>query len=257
MIDCITSSLLSAHPSLSHGFTTRKGGVSTGLFDSLNAALEKGDNPDHVIENRRRIANHLGAELDHLITVRQVHSNTVIVAENTCFKEERQTGDALVTATPGLLIGIITADCVPILMADPQAGVIAAVHAGWKGATSGIIENTLNTMESLGATRQNIIAAIGPCIWQESYEVAQEFYDHVTGLSLGYNQFFENSDQKNHWKFNLPGFASHLLEGQGIDQITPSPADTYANKDRFFSYRRKTHLNEPVFGCSLSGIMLR
>lgn len=257
MIDCLTSPLLSEYPNLSHAFTTRKGGVSTGLFDSLNAALEKEDNPDHVLENRRRIAHHLGAQADNLVTVRQIHSNKVIVVDRPIFNEERQTGDALVTATPGLLIGIITADCVPILLADPVSNVIAAVHAGWKGATSGIIKNTVETMVSLGATRHNILAAIGPCIWQESYQVNQEFYDQVTGLSSNYTQFFVASHEPDHWQFDLPGFVHHQLLAERLNAITLSPADTYTNEDRFFSYRRRTHRLEPVFGCSLSAIMCR
>lgn len=257
MIDCLTSPLLSAHSNLSHGFTTRKGGVSTGLFDSLNAALEKQDNPDHVLENRRRIAHHLGAQADHLITVRQIHSNKVVVVDKPIFNGDRQTGDALVTATPGLLIGIITADCVPILLADPDSNVVAAVHAGWKGATSGIIKNTVETMVSLGATRHNIITAIGPCIWQESYQVDQGFYDHVTGLSSDYTQFFVSSHKADRWQFDLPGFANHQLVAERLNAITLSPADTYTDEDRFFSYRRRTHRFEPVFGCSLSAIMCK
>ncbi len=257
MIDCITSPLLSAHPTLSHGFMTREGGVSTGLFDSLNAALEKQDNPDHVLENRRRIAHHLGAKPENLLTLSQLHSNDVAVVEEPWLHSERKTGDALVTTTPGLLISIITADCVPILLADPHAQVIAAVHAGWKGATRGIIENTLKVMTSLGAHRRNIIAAVGPCIWQSSYQVDQIFYDRVMGLSLDYSQFFIPSTSRDHWQFDLPGFVYDALKRGGVESISSSPADTYTNEDRFFSYRRKTHRGESAFGCGLSGIMLR
>ena len=257
MIECLSSSLLNTHPNLSHGFTTRKGGVSTGLFNSLNAALKKEDNADHVLENRRRIAQHLGARPDHLVTLRQIHSNKVILVDRPYPCEERQSGDALVTTTPGLLIGIITADCVPILLADPHANVVAAVHAGWKGATSGIIKNTVKSMISVGAKRDNIVAAIGPCIWQASYQVDQGFYDQVTALSTDFAQFFATSSDNSHWQFDLPGFVHHQLCVEDLAGSTPSPADTYSDENRFFSFRRKTHRFEPVFGCSLSAIMCR
>ncbi|AIK96362.1 peptidoglycan editing factor PgeF [Candidatus Odyssella acanthamoebae] len=252
MVVSLKSSLLTKIPSISHTFTTRQGGVSKGFFSTLNAAMEKGDNPADVIENRRRIAEHLGGSLDQLITLRQTHSNKVIVATDAWLHENRPEGDALITRSKNLIIGIITADCVPVLLADEATGIIAAVHAGWKGATTNIIQNTIQTMETLGATTDKIIAAIGPCIWQNSYEVDQDFYENLPND----HDFFKPSTKENHWMFDLPGYVEQQLKLSGITQICPSPYNTYVAEDLFFSNRRRTHRQEPSFGCSLSCIKL-
>lgn len=253
MVISLKSPILEELTSLSHAFTTRQGGVSLGLFTSLNAAIEKQDDLNHVKENRRRIAEHLGGVPDKLVTLQQSHTNKVVIVDEPWEHSNRLEGDALVTNKPDLILGIITADCVPILLADPEARVIAAVHAGWQGATTGIIKNTLTQMKNLGAHPRHVRAAIGPCIWQESYEVDQIFYEKFPHSK----EFFVPGNRAKHWQFDLPGYALFLLSDEGINQITPSPANTYTNEEQFFSFRRKTHRNEPVFGCSMSAIMIR
>lgn len=253
MLPNIQSPNLSKFSTIHHAFMTRQGGVSTGLFSSLNAAMEKQDTPDNVKENRRRIAEFFGGSPEQLITLSQVHSNIVIHVEQAWEHKDRPVGDALVTRCKDLIISIITADCVPVLLADPDAGVIGAAHAGWKGATNQIIQNTVKSMIDLGATPEKIQAAIGPCIWQNSYEVDHEFYNNLPNDS----GFFKLSANPNHWMFDLPGYVESQLRLSGIDRITPSPADTYANEDQFFSNRRRTHRNEESFGCMLSGIKLK
>lgn len=261
MISLIRSPHLTALPFVNHGFTTRQGGVSKGYFSSLNAAMEKEDSHENVVENRRRIALAFQAEPKNLLTLSQVHSNTVIVVDAPWKHDKRPTGDALITCVPGLLMSVVTADCVPILLADPSSQMVAAIHAGWKGATSGIIHNTIGEMVRLGAKRQTIHAAIGPCIWQESYEVDASFYASfpLTDPNLKKRYFKESSDpeRKGFWYFDLPGFVEGCLAAEEITSISASPANTYLDEERFFSYRRKTHRNEPVFGCGLSGIMIR
>ncbi|MBW8309786.1 MAG: peptidoglycan editing factor PgeF [Candidatus Paracaedibacteraceae bacterium] len=252
MVVSLRSPLLAKIPSISHAFTTRQGGVSKGLFSTLNAAMEKGDNPADVLENRRRIAEHVGGSLDQLITLRQTHSNKVIVATDTWLHADRPEGDALITRSKNLIIGIITADCVPVLLADKETGMIAAVHAGWKGATSNIIPNTIQTMKNLGAAANKIVAAIGPCIWQESYEVDQAFYENLPDD----HKFFIPSPKESHWMFDLPGYVEQQLKVSGITQICPSPYNTYEEEDLFFSNRRRMHRQESTFGCTLSCIKL-
>jgi YfiH family protein len=252
MVISLKSPLLAKIPNISHAFTTRQGGVSKGIFSTLNAAMEKGDNPADVLENRRRIAEHLGESLDQLITLRQTHSNKVIVATEAWLHENRPERDALITCSKNLIIGIITADCVPVLLADADAGIIAAVHAGWKGATTNIIQNTIQAMKDLGANTNKIIAAIGPCIWQNSYEVAQDFYEKLPNDQV----FFKSSSNENHWMFDLAGYVEQQLQLSGVAQICPSPADTYTQENLFFSNRRRTHRQELAFGCSLSCIKL-
>ncbi len=252
MVVSLKSPLLTKIPRISHAFTTRQGGISKGLFSTLNAAMEKGDNLADVLENRRRIADHVGGSLDQLITLRQTHSNQVIVATNAWLHPDRPEGDALITCSKNLIIGIITADCVPVLLADAEAGIIAAVHAGWKGATSHIIQNTIQKMKDLGATASKIIASIGPCIWQESYEVDQAFYENLPND----HKFFIPSIKENHWMFNLPGYVEQQLKSSGITQICSSPYNTYVEEDLFFSNRRRMHRQESTFGCSLSCIKL-
>lgn len=252
MVVSIKSSLLENIPNICHAFTTRQGGVSSGAFASLNAALEKGDTPQDVHENRRRIAQHLDGSIDQLVTARQTHSNKVIIADTSWDHKNHPEGDALVTRAKNLIIGVITADCVPVLLADPQSGIVAAVHAGWKGATSQIIQNTVQTMKSMGAEPSRILAAIGPCIWQDSYEVNHDFYNNLPDD----RSFFKPSHKASHWMFDLPGYVEQQLKLSGVYQISPSPADTYHDEKRFFSNRRRTHKNETQFGCSLSCIKI-
>jgi YfiH family protein len=250
MVPYLKASLLSNVQGVRHGFFTRKGGVSQGDFKTLNTAREKGDSLEHVEENRRRVCESLGFKGENLITVRQIHSSKVLVV-NQPFLENLPEADALVTTTPGLLISVLTADCVPILLSTMRGDIVAAVHAGWRGAVGEIIEATVQQMKDLGG--QDIIAALGPCIWQDDYEVSQEFYENLRDEP----SFFKPGHRPHHWQFDLPGFVMKRLSRAGISQIMPALANTYADADRFFSFRRKTILGEANFGCSLSGIGIK
>lgn len=252
MIPLIQCDLLKTLTPIRHGFTTRQGGVSTGFFDSLNVAKNKGDADANVMENRRRIAITLQTQPENLITLLQKHTSKVVIIDETWNSTTTTEADALVTKTPGKLLGIMTADCVPILLADANNHVVAAVHAGWRGAVSGILANTVAAMVSCGANPAQIQAAIGPCIWQQSYEVDQQFYDALPQAA----DLFIKSPQPDHWLFDLPGFVTRQLQQQKIGGITSSPYNTYTHPEMFFSFRRTTHKNEPQFGCSLSAIML-
>lgn len=252
MVPLIQCDSLKSFNDIQHGFTTRQGGVSTGFFDSLNVAKNKGDADANVMENRRRIAFTLQAKPENLITLLQTHTNKVEIVDETWDSTMAKEADALVTKTPNKLLGIMTADCVPVLLADPKNRVIGAVHAGWRGAVTGILENTVTAMIACGAEASQIHAAIGPCIWQQSYEVDQQFYDNLPQAA----NLFVRSPKENHWLFDLPGFVMHQLQQQKIGNITPSQYDTYNHPDMFFSFRRKTHKNESNFGCSLSAIIL-
>lgn len=250
MVPYLKATLLSNIPGVRHGFFTREGGVSDGDFQSLNTAREKGDNPEHVEENRRRICESLGFNGENLITVRQIHSSKVLVV-NQPFLENLPEADALVTTIPGLLISVLTADCVPVLLSTSRGNIVAAVHAGWRGTVGGILGATVQQMKDLGA--QDIIAALGPCIWQDDYEVSQEFYENLRNEP----SFFKPGHRSQHWQFDLPGFVMKQLSVAGISQIVPSLANTYGDADRFFSFRRKTILGEANFGCALSGIGIK
>jgi len=252
MIPLIQCDSLNSCSHIRHGFTTRQGGVSTGFFDSLNVAKNKGDADANVMENRRRIAISLQAQPENLITLLQTHTNKVEIVDETWTSTTAREADALVTKTPNKLLGIMTADCVPVLLADPRNNVVAAVHAGWRGAVTGILESTIAAMIACGAEASHIQAAIGPCIWQRSYEVDQQFYDNLPQAA----DLFIESPRKNHWLFDLPGFVMRQLQKQKIGNITLSKYDTYSHPEMFFSFRRKTHKNESNFGCSLSAIML-
>jgi YfiH family protein len=253
MVDSIQSEKLSTFPELSHGFFTRNGGVSQGDFFSLNTVMEKGDPAENVLENRSRICRSLGVSLDSLATVNQVHSSTVLTITKPFPLGRIPEADAMVTKIPGIALGVFTADCVPVLFFDPQARVIGAAHSGWKGAVSGIIQNTVQAMCDLGATKNHIIAAIGPCIWQGSYEVSEDFQNHHPDIL----SFLTGGKRPGHLQFNLPGFVEKRLLDAGITSISPSSFDTFSNPDLFFSFRRKTLNNEANFGCSLSAIVLR
>lgn len=245
----IRSALLEGIP---HGFLTREGGVSTGLVAGLNVGRGAGDDGAAVAENRRRAAEAIlpGARL---VTVYQVHSSEcAIVDEPWDEAGERPHADALATNRPGLLLGIVTADCAPVLLADRAAGVIGAAHAGWKGAHGGVIESTLAAMERLGARRGRIAAAIGPCIAQASYEVGEDFRAHFGPEDA---QFFAPG-RPGHAQFALEGYVAEQLRRAGIGAIDPLGLDTYGDPARFFSFRRATHANEANYGRQFSLIGL-
>lgn len=253
----IQSDRLSAFPNIAHGFFTREGGTSTGIYEGRNCGLGSDDLRANVIENRGRTADDLGVPRDHLLTVYQVHSPKVIVADRPWAHDTAPEGDALVTATKGLALGILTADCTPILFADPRANVIGAAHAGWKGAIGGVLEATVNAMTSLGADRDQIVCAIGPTISQANYEVGPEFQAQFVAKAAENGVYFTPSARENHHQFDLPRFVADRLGALGIGTIHNTNLCTYADAKRFFSYRRTTHAGEPDYGRQISSIALR
>lgn len=250
-----TSPLLAAIPGLRHKFFTRDGGVSTGIYRGLNGGVGSQDDPAHVQENRRRMAETVGVQPSHFLTAFQVHSPDVAVAGGPWPSDQRPKVDAMVTRVPGLALGVTTADCGPVLFADSKARVIGAAHAGWKGAFTGILESTIDAMEGLGANRADIIVAIGPLIRQPSYEVGAEFVTRFTDADPGHARFFVPSARDGHAMFDLAGFIRMRLEAAGIAQIDDLGIDTYPD-EQLFSYRRSVHRKEPDYGRQIHAIVL-
>lgn len=241
-------------PGIRHAFFTRKGGVSSGIYESLNGGLGSSDNTEHVLENRARMARSLSVEPTHLLACWQVHSPDAVLATTPWAREDSPKADAIVTRTPGIGAGISMADCGPVLFADPHAGVVAATHAGWKGAFGGVLANTVALMEQQGATRSHIRAAIGPLIRQPSYEVGDEFRSRFITEDDGFARFFAAAPKAGHWQFNLPGFIALRLEQAGVGAIEDLGLDTYSNPDLFYSYRRTTHQGEADYGRLIAAI---
>ncbi len=237
-----------------HAFFGRQGGVSTGIYASLNAGTGSNDDPAASQENRRRIAAAFGVAPDHLVGVHQVHSPTAAFV-SAPRSGERPHADALVTTAPGLVISVLTADCTPVLLADKVAGVIGAAHAGWKGAIGGVLESTIALMLEHGAARERITAAIGPCIHQPSYEVGREFAERFTEADPDNARFFApGRDGK--FQFNLPAFCAARLVLAGVADIETIPLDTYAETDALFSHRRSVHEKAGDYGRNCSAIAL-
>ena len=262
MLPSQSKTLASNSQRIAHGFFGRAGGVSTGIYAWLNCGAGSRDDAANVVENKRRVCESLSA--DELVTLAQIHSNHAIVIpakagiqnETALDPAVKPRGDAsgseadaLVTNQPNIALGILTADCGPVLFADPEAGVIGAAHAGWKGAQSGVLENTIAAMEKLGAVRANIIAALGPTIAQASYEVGPEFLERFD--SEEQQRFFTNQH------FNLPAYICHRLAQSGVTSVEDLAIDTYTNEQDYFSYRRCTHSQEPDYGRQISAIMLK
>jgi len=250
----LESPLLAAIPGLRHAFFTREGGVSDGVYSHLNGGLGSRDDPTHIAENRRRIAEQMGLAPKHLINVHQVHSPDAVVVAGP-WDGQRPKADALVTRTDGLAIAVTTADCGPVLLVEPNARVIGAAHAGWKGALTGVLEATVAAMEKLGAERGGIVAAIGPMIRQPSYEVGNEFVARFIEADADNAMFFIPSVRAGHAMFDLAGFIRKRLEAAGILMIDDLGLDTYAD-ERFFSYRRSVHRKEPDYGRHIHAIAL-
>ncbi|MEM9735313.1 MAG: peptidoglycan editing factor PgeF [Pseudomonadota bacterium] len=234
---------------LSHGFFTREGGVSAGIYESLNGGQGSADETHAVAENRSRIAAHLGA--DHLVSVYQIHSDICLPVAGP-FAGETPQADALVTATPGVALAVLAADCAPVLFADREAGVVGAAHAGWKGALGGVLAATVEAMRTLGA--REITAAVGPCISQAAYEVGPEFLDRFLEDDPAHQRFFAGG-QGDRMQFDLPSFALHRLREAGVSASWTGQC-TYADPARFYSYRRATHRGEPDYGRLVSAIRL-
>ncbi len=235
-----------------HAFFTREGGVSEGVYSSLNGGVGSRDAPEKVAENRRRMAEHLGVET--LLVPYQTHSPICLAVSGPW--QERPRADALATATPGLALGVTGADCGMILFADPQAKVVGAAHAGWQGALGGVLEATLDTMEALGAHRGSVIAVLGPTIGPASYEVGSEFRERFFAANPDNAAFFKPSVRENHHMFDLPSFIGHRLRRARVGAFVSLDLDTYADETRLFSYRRTTHGREGDYGRLVSAIAL-
>jgi YfiH family protein len=246
---------LASQPDIRHAFFTREGGVSEGIYASLNGGVGSSDDPLRVQENRRRMAEALSVAPEALISVYQVHSPDAVIVEGP-WMAERPKADAMVTSVPGLALGITTADCGPVLFADAQARVIGAAHAGWRGAVTGVLEATVEAMERLGAKRQSIVAVLGPTISQKAYEVGPDFIERFTREAPGYGGFLKEAQRPGHAMFDLPGFIGTRLEAAGVGDFTDLGLCTYSDEERFFSYRRTTHRQEPDYGRLISAIAL-
>jgi YfiH family protein len=237
---------------IAHGFFGRQGGVSEGIFASLNCGPGSGDVPAHVNENRSRVLEALSG--GKLLTLYQIHSPNAVVASGPW--QQGPQADAMATNMPGLTLGILTADCAPVLFADADARVIGAAHAGWKGALTGVVASVLEKMESLGADRSRISAAVGPCISQANYEVGPEFIARFADADKDNTQFFLPSDKADHWRFDLEAYVVHRLHEAGLAKIEPLSACTYGREADFFSFRRATHRAEKDYGRQISAIVL-
>ncbi len=243
-------------PGVAHGFFTRQGGVSEGVYASLNGGVGSRDAPEAVAENRARMAAALGVAPERLAVPYQVHSPDAVVISEHWAPDARPRCDGIVTKTPGLALGVTGADCGMILFADAQARVVGAAHAGWKGALTGIVEATVAAMERLGARRDAIAAALGPCIARASYEVGPEFVAAFEGAGEDAKRFFVASRKAGHSMFDLNGYIAERAARAGVGRFEDLRLDTYADEDRFFSYRRTTHRKEPDYGRLVSAIVL-
>lgn len=252
----LQSALLTGVPGVAHGFFTRQGGVSSGHYDSLNVGLGSGDAPDDVSENRRRAAAAFGLAEGALTTCFQIHSATVKIAREP-WGRNRQESDGVVTDRAEVLCGALAADCAPVLIADGRAGVVAAVHAGWRGALSGVVEAAVGTMVELGATPRTMVAAVGPCIAPASYEVGLDFMAGFEAIDPGYRRFFSAGERSDKRQFDLPAFVLDRLSAAGVGAAEWIGLDTCADEDRFFSNRRAFKRGEGDYGRLLSVIMLR
>lgn len=248
------SSLLAAVPGVRHAFFTSEGGVSEGVYASLNGGPGSNDDPAKVTENRARMAAQMGVTPDNFLTLHQIHSPDAVVATGP-WNGSRPKADALVSNTEGLSIGVTTADCGPVLFVDPRARVIGAAHAGWKGALTGVLESTIDAMEKLGADRSGIVAAIGPLIRQHSYEVGAEFVERFLDADAEYARFFLPGARDGHAMFDLAGLIRLRLENAGILMIDDLGIDTYSD-ERCFSYRRSVHRKEADYGRHVHAIAL-
>ena len=256
MPSAILAPNLSTLTSISHGFFTREGGVSAGIYAGLNCGLGSSDEQALVIENRRRVAAHLGGNSDGVVTLYQVHGATALNVTDPISRDALPKADAIVTSTPGLVIGVLTADCAPVLLCDPKTKIAACAHAGWRGAVAGILESTISEMERQGAKRSRIITALGPCIHQAAYEVGEQFRDELVSINAGNSRFFATSAGSLKPHFDLPGYVLHRLEEAGIANIAHAAHCTHANESLFYSYRRSTQRLEPDYGRQISAIVV-
>ncbi len=240
---------------IKHGFLGRKGGLSTGLYAGLNVGLGSDDDRDIILQNRKLAGDAILPDAP-LHSVHQIHSNIAVIADDKTIADNRPQADALVSDKPNIALGILTADCVPILFADYQAGVIGAAHAGWKGAITGVSDSVIEIMESLGASRDTIACAIGPCIAQKSYEVDSGFYQNFCDDDPSNEHFFK-AGKAGHYQFDIEAYAASRLAKAGIKNIYCLGQDTYSQADEFYSYRRSCHRNEEGYGRQISIIAMQ
>ena len=239
-----------------HGFFTRQGGVSGGIFASLNCGLGSGDNPEHIRENRTRVAEAIGLDPANLVTPYQVHGTTTLSVTTPWTADERPKADALVTKTPGIAIAVGVADCTPVLLVDPEARVIGAAHAGWRGAFEGILESAIEAMETIGARRGRVVAAVGPTISKAAYEVGPEFVARFEAADAENGRFFRPGERTGHAYFDLPSYVAARLDRLGLAVVEDLHLCTYTDEARFFSFRRATHRGEKDYGRLLAAIAL-
>ena len=252
----IVSNLLKDQENVRHGFFTRRGGVSTGIYSSLNCGYGSSDDAEAVGENRLRVAAKLGSASSHVVTVRQVHSSRALIADQSWRQGSLPEADAIVTAERGVGIGVLTADCTPVLFCDAAAAVIGAAHAGWRGAKGGVLEAVIELMESLGAKRERICAAIGPTISQPAYEVGEEFRDNFLSENENNASFFTKDGMTGNAHFDLPGYCQKRLMLAGIEYVEQMGLCTYGDESLFYSYRRSIHRGEADYGRQISAIVI-
>lgn len=252
----ITLDMFGANDGVRHGFFTRRGGVSDGIFASLNCGFASGDTVEFVERNRAIAMASLGLAADRLVTCRQIHSAAVVMVKAAWRREDAPAADAMVSRVPGLALGILAADCAPLLLHDPFARVIGAAHAGWRGALRGVIEATIAHMEAIGADRRRIRAGIGPCIGFASYEVGPEFPQPILADSPAAQACFAPARRAAHWMFDLAGYVEHRLDRAGVAATQRTSLDTVVDEERFFSYRRACLRGETGYGRGLSAIAL-
>ena len=254
MLKHLSAPGLSSLAGIAHGFFTRRGGVSSGIYASLNCGIGSRDDAAAVRENRTRVTSHLGAT--DLTSAHQVHGTTVVVVKEPWPPGEWPKADAMVTVMPGMALGVLTADCAPVLMADAEARVVAAVHAGWRGALSGVVEAAIDAMEALGAGRARIRAAVGPCIGPDAYEVGPEFKAEFLDRDTASEPFFLQESASRRPRFDLSGYLAHRLRRANVNEPEVLEVCTYARSEDFFSYRRSRSLREPDYGRQISAIVL-
>ncbi len=252
----ICSQLLDDIAGINHGFFTREGGCSTGVYAGLNCGFGSDDEYDNVEQNRNMVASQLGVESANLVTAYQIHSSRAVHVTGAFAAGKAPRADALVTATPGLGLGVLTADCAPVLFADSKANVIAAAHAGWQGALGGVLEAAIAQMEKLGAARGDITAVIGPAISFGAYQVGPEFWDAFMEADETSESFFRDDEVSGRYVFDLPGYVGARIEKSGIGKVENTCLCTYGEEARFFSYRRATHRGEADYGRQISAIAI-
>lgn len=247
---------LAACREVRHAFFTREGGVSGGIYASLNGGIGSSDHPGRVRQNRAAMADRLGVAAESLVSLHQVHSAEVVTVTAPWSGSDRPRADGMATAVSGIALAIASADCGPVLFADGHAGVIGAAHAGWKGALSGVLDATVDAMEELGASRADIVAVLGPTIGREAYEVGPEFVERFLSEDGMNARHFRPSGRDGHALFDLPAYIGQRLDGTGIGEHARLGLCTYSDEERFFSYRRATHRGEPDYGRLISAIAL-